>query len=167
QGEEIARPVGEVFGGGSPVFAPVGCMVAVRTSDQFSNEEFRYGTATTVDVPSGEILEHLGPQSERVMSELEEPRSVTAAEFSPSGDRLMIQVTSDSGLENRLPILGMVDMDTGELTTTWDGDLVTHFTHPRFLDDRSEEHTSELQSRFDLVCRLLLEKKNIIPPHIT
>src|SRR5437868_11400766 len=26
--------------------------------------------------------------------------------------------------------------------------------------ERSEEHTSELQSRFDLVCRLLLEKKN-------
>src|SRR5207249_5396294 len=36
---------------------------------------------------------------------------------------------------------------------------------------RSEEHTSELQSRFDLVCRLLLEKKkknitNIIFRHI-
>src|SRR5699024_11252243 len=27
------------------------------------------------------------------------------------------------------------------------------------LHSRSEEHTSELQSRFDLVCRLLLEKK--------
>src|SRR5207249_3306219 len=27
---------------------------------------------------------------------------------------------------------------------------------------RSEEHTSELQSRFDLVCRLLLEKKNLV-----
>src|SRR5699024_12499930 len=26
---------------------------------------------------------------------------------------------------------------------------------------RSEEHTSELQSRFDLVCRLLLEKKKV------
>src|SRR5689334_24396951 len=26
--------------------------------------------------------------------------------------------------------------------------------------DRSEEHTSELQSQFHLVCRLLLEKKN-------
>src|SRR5699024_11272508 len=25
--------------------------------------------------------------------------------------------------------------------------------------ERSEEHTSELQSRFDIVCRLLLEKK--------
>src|SRR5699024_12379335 len=29
--------------------------------------------------------------------------------------------------------------------------------------NRSEEHTSELQSRFDLVCRLLLEKKNKTP----
>src|SRR5699024_11307623 len=28
-----------------------------------------------------------------------------------------------------------------------------------FWTIRSEEHTSELQSRFDLVCRLLLEKK--------
>src|SRR5699024_12243774 len=28
---------------------------------------------------------------------------------------------------------------------------------------RSEEHTSELQSRFDLVCRLLLDKKNTQP----
>src|SRR2546422_6450117 len=29
------------------------------------------------------------------------------------------------------------------------------------LDTRSEEHTSELQSRLHLVCRLLLEKKKI------
>src|SRR5699024_12097143 len=28
-----------------------------------------------------------------------------------------------------------------------------------FTKTRSEEHTSELQSRFDIVCRLLLEKK--------
>src|SRR5690349_24185609 len=30
----------------------------------------------------------------------------------------------------------------------------------RIVHARSEEHTSELQSRRDLVCRLLLEKKN-------
>src|SRR5687768_17716084 len=30
----------------------------------------------------------------------------------------------------------------------------------RFERSRSEEHTSELQSRLHLVCRLLLEKKN-------
>src|SRR5699024_11491375 len=34
--------------------------------------------------------------------------------------------------------------------------------HDAFLRPRSEEHTSELQSRFDLVCRLLLEKKQYI-----
>src|SRR5699024_11827469 len=32
---------------------------------------------------------------------------------------------------------------------------------------RSEEHTSELQSRFDLVCRLLLEKKKSKIENIT
>src|SRR5438034_7816554 len=31
----------------------------------------------------------------------------------------------------------------------------------RLLRFRSEEHTSELQSHSDLVCRLLLEKKNV------
>src|SRR2546430_7964400 len=38
------------------------------------------------------------------------------------------------------------------------------------LDERSEEHTSELQSQSNLVCRLLLEKKQTLqrsrqPPH--
>src|SRR2546429_2742259 len=32
---------------------------------------------------------------------------------------------------------------------------------------RSEEHTSELQSRLHLVCRLLLEKKKRKPLHLT
>src|SRR5438132_2607180 len=32
----------------------------------------------------------------------------------------------------------------------------------RLRGSRSEEHTSELQSHSDLVCRLLLEKKNIV-----
>src|SRR5699024_12864521 len=38
---------------------------------------------------------------------------------------------------------------------------------PNAIVVRSEEHTSELQSRFDLVCRLLLEKKNKIKKYIT
>src|SRR5699024_12054627 len=38
-----------------------------------------------------------------------------------------------------------------------DGNVDTH--HPHLHLVRSEEHTSELQSRFDLVCRLLPEKK--------
>src|SRR5207249_11782112 len=40
------------------------------------------------------------------------------------------------------------------------------FEGPRVEDlGRSEEHTSELQSRFDLVCRLLLEKKKYNDHH--
>src|SRR5690554_7460004 len=36
----------------------------------------------------------------------------------------------------------------------------------RLLAERSEEHTSELQSRPHLVCRLLLEKKKIFEPPV-
>src|SRR5437867_8908408 len=36
----------------------------------------------------------------------------------------------------------------------------TAFQVPYAATARSEEHTSELQSPYDLVCRLLLEKKN-------
>src|SRR5699024_9195230 len=39
-------------------------------------------------------------------------------------------------------------------------DVTALVEHRAAFKDRSEEHTSELQSRFDLVCRLLLEKKN-------
>src|SRR2546422_6394251 len=35
--------------------------------------------------------------------------------------------------------------------------------HPMAATRRSEEHTSELQSRLHLVCRLLLEKKKNYP----
>src|SRR6202043_4185569 len=43
------------------------------------------------------------------------------------------------------------------LTMNWAQDSFSPV--PTFVD-RSEEHTSELQSRENLVCRLLLEKKN-------
>src|SRR5699024_12096299 len=52
--------------------------------------------------------------------------------------------------------LNAQDLDHGE-------EAVTATQHTPVNTDslpRSEEHTSELQSRFDLVCRLLLEKKN-------
>src|SRR5437773_8368677 len=44
-------------------------------------------------------------------------------------------------------------------------DVALHVTNHHWLDvtvsvERSEEHTSELQSHHDFVCRLLLEKKN-------
>src|SRR3712207_7248583 len=40
--------------------------------------------------------------------------------------------------------------------------FLNRFAEMGVLQRRSEEHTSELQSRQYLVCRLLLEKKNIL-----
>src|SRR3712207_8163797 len=48
------------------------------------------------------------------------------------------------------------------MLTEYDGDPVAGGTYPALIWKtfmRSEEHTSELQSRQYLVCRLLLEKK--------
>src|SRR2546422_1351706 len=53
-------------------------------------------------------------------------------------------------------------LDTGfhpEYATPECDDVAELVIHDK-AGDRSEEHTSELQSRLHLVCRLLLEKKN-------
>src|SRR5437868_13302948 len=52
--------------------------------------------------------------------------------------------------------VGVLPRDVAAETGVW----VTGGEVPGSGRLRSEEHTSELQSRFDLVCRLLLEKKN-------
>src|SRR3989442_10825806 len=49
--------------------------------------------------------------------------------------------------------------DTKILTSLWPRRSSSH-------KDRSEEHTSELQSRPHLVCRLLLEKKKTKQPTV-
>src|SRR5206468_6929217 len=46
---------------------------------------------------------------------------------------------------------------SAEVAYEWTYGIV--WTPAKFIKGRSEEHTSELQSRSDLVCRLLLEKK--------
>src|SRR5699024_336599 len=53
-----------------------------------------------------------------------------------------------SGLTSRTALR----VQLGTVDSGYNGEL-------KIIADRSEEHTSELQSRFDLVCRLLLEKK--------
>src|SRR5690606_42089888 len=61
----------------------------------------------------------------------------------PEAEAERVAVLGDQRIEKRLRGLGL--------------------HRPHALDDgvvRSEEHTSELQSRENLVCRLLLEKKN-------
>src|SRR5699024_12049627 len=65
---------------------------------------------------------------------------LTASETNGVG-RTMLRATSPEALERRVAAIEATGLGKG------------------WRDPRSEEHTSELQSRFDLVCRLLLEKK--------
>src|SRR5690349_23947583 len=72
---------------------------------------------------------------------------------------------TDDGVDERVPRIGRAQHRVAVEVPVGLGALVG-----RALLGRSEEHTSELQSRRDLVCRLLLEKKkkkihNIQHPH--
>src|SRR5689334_24011899 len=61
------------------------------------------------------------------------------------------------GATNQLAFI-IIDARSGERTIIWDRDERLSYGPDEV--PRSEEHTSELQSQFHLVCRLLLEKKN-------
>src|SRR5690242_21606838 len=64
--------------------------------------------------------------------------------------------------EQRFSKLARINRDNvKQLGLAWFADYDTNLTQqgtPLYI--RSEEHTSELQSHVNLVCRLLLEKKN-------
>src|SRR5699024_12574336 len=53
----------------------------------------------------------------------------------------------------------MIEYAIGDGHTYYRALTLTDAINAAATNWRSEEHTSELQSRFDLVCRLLLEKK--------
>src|SRR5207249_9554228 len=61
-------------------------------------------------------------------------------------------------LRSRDRALGLIHLEC-ELLRDESRDAFHHSLTRALAASRSEEHTSELQSRFDLVCRLLLEKK--------
>src|SRR5699024_12719671 len=63
-------------------------------------------------------------------------------ELNPISIKAVVSHIGFGDYELRLPLVELEDSKVTQL-----------------IHNRSEEHTSELQSRFDLVCRLLLEKK--------
>src|SRR5690606_41923226 len=65
----------------------------------------------------------------------------------------------DVDLHARQRLQHVLERGTGGLTRAY------HDCHARGRAARSEEHTSELQSRENLVCRLLLEKKKLFRRH--
>src|SRR2546422_6898839 len=62
-------------------------------------------------------------------------------------------------LHRLLPAVPVFGDGTFPTQPVWVGDVAQAFALAAERAERSEEHTSELQSRLHLVCRLLLEKK--------
>src|SRR5437868_10684281 len=79
------------------------------------------------------------------------PNSATVASFTGTNTNLRFYTKTGSGT---------VNISGSSMTTGNTDDAMVQVKEGNLFIHRSEEHTSELQSRFDLVCRLLLEKKN-------
>src|SRR3989449_2653589 len=76
------------------------------------------------------------------------------------GDSVLITLTIDpDNIKISLEPTGLLFGEPAQLQIAYGGAAGD-------LNGRSEEHTSELQSRLHLVCRLLLEKKKKIPTYI-
>src|SRR5258708_34703371 len=81
----------------------------------------------------------------------------------PQGKSRLDRLVNDDGTGSQLPgacVLRRHDVAERQ-TLVFANPFVVAKDKGPVLDDRSEEHTSELQSPDHLVCRLLLEKKKI------
>src|SRR5689334_24724534 len=78
-------------------------------------------------------------------------------------DALPISIEPDQRRERRalVGIEASVETDVGLVGRGGEAVAFGRHLDPHAGDRRSEEHTSELQSQFHLVCRLLLEKKKL------
>src|SRR6266496_3927927 len=110
---------------------------------------------TTIDTLAGELA-----RIEATFRGLTEPEWAASTQLVP--------VDPDLPHWTVFELAGHFDISIGLTRMLIDGlgeeqparDRTSFFINPR---SRSEEHTSELQSRRDLVCRLLLEKKKKKP----
>src|SRR2546421_2302347 len=81
----------------------------------------------------------------------------------PPRSTLFPYTTLFRSLELRLDVGGFYDGTRRGGSATLAARHASSLTTSLRVPSRSEEHTSELQSRSDIVCRLLLEKKKHIP----
>ncbi|MEU3019534.1 protein kinase family protein [Nocardiopsis sp. NPDC007018] len=121
EGVEIARPTEHVYKTGDPVFAPVGCMVAVVLPKEVESRASDIGSVSTYDIPSGETVERPEPPTPAGESEY----SGRTARFSPDGTRLAIARGGNISLIGDEATVGLVDLSTNEITGAWGTEPVT------------------------------------------
>src|SRR2546422_6379372 len=109
---------------------------------------------------SGQLGPHLAQQV--AQARLGGPDQSSYALTQPSGERRAFPRCRDGDRDVSLP----VDRGRDEAAVVQIVHGIQEDALPLSLGPRSEEHTSELQSRLHLVCRLLLEKKKYLPSRV-
>src|SRR5690349_23688678 len=99
-----------------------------------------------------EVAQHLGESTVRTIAMDATEGLVRGQEVTDTGEPIEVPV-GEGTLGRIMNVIGEPVDEAGPIKSS--GKRPIHAPAP----DRSEEHTSELQSRRDLVCRLLLEKK--------
>src|SRR5207253_5131002 len=119
---------------------------AGRLDDRLVELEMQQPSLPMIEVLAGQGMEEMGIHLKDMLSNIMPSRTKRRKVRVAEARRLLAQEEAQK----------LVDMDeavTQAIRRAENSGIV-------FLDERSEEHTSELQSRGHLVCRLLLEKKN-------
>src|SRR5690625_5731034 len=97
-------------------------------------------------------LAQMGWETDQIMGGIEHTLNLAAAGGLELADSAMI-------MANSMNQFGMDASEADRVADVFAYTAANAGTDVTQLGDRSEEHTSELQSRGHLVCRLLLEKK--------
>src|SRR2546430_6817333 len=121
------------FGRGIPLGKVVDCVSKINTGAKYNDDVFQFSVG----------LNGVGTKAVNALSKEFLVRSVREGEF--------VEASFKQGkLKNE---------KKGKAGNEPDGTFIRFVPDPDIFKERSEEHTSELQSQSNLVCRLLLEKK--------
>src|SRR5438034_1389754 len=132
--------------------------------DSAGNPTWLLSTKVPLRDAEGKVAGLVGIGRDITQRKQAEADLIKAKEAAEAGNRAKSQFLANMSHEIRTPmngILGMTDLVLDTALTREQREYVemVKVSANSLLTVRSEEHTSELQSHSDIVCRLLLEKK--------
>src|SRR5690606_27825776 len=132
-------------------------IMTVTNRDLLFKTEDEYKAAKTSSIVQSFILEPFGRNTAAAVA-----AAAIQIQKNHGDDAIVLVLAADHLIQNEQAFSEAVNSAIQLATEGW---LVTFGIQPEAPETgfgyRSEEHTSELQSRENLVCRLLLEKKKI------
>src|SRR5260221_8271410 len=101
-------------------------------------------------------------ETEKILNETGQQKNNSLGELSALNQRIKQEESLIGSIKGEVNLLDSDINENNQIIQTLEedlGKLKGEYASMLLMSERSEEHTSELQSHSDLVCRLLLEKK--------